>query len=90
MSTTVTIPASDIAIGDAVFEADGYQFAVIAVTRTRGLVELTLASEFSPLLSTRAGIKTRKRPSSLLVVGRGWGWDVAPTLLQLAGAKRPS
>jgi hypothetical protein len=73
------IPASDIAVGDAVVEQDGYLFAVLEITRDRGVLVFRLANDFSPMStwrSTGAGVQMRKRPSTKVAVVRGAGSDV--------------
>jgi hypothetical protein len=75
--------AGDVVVGDAVVEADGYLLAVLDVTRSRGIVTMRLASDFSPMSawrSTGKGIEFRKRVTSKVAIVRGAGWNVVPSL----------
>jgi hypothetical protein len=75
--------AGDVVVGDAVVEADGYLLAVLDVTRSRGIVTMRLASDFSPMSSWRStgkGIEYRKRVTSKVAIVRGAGWNVVPSL----------
>lgn len=82
MSMYEFIAASDIKIGDAIVEADGYLLAVMKIERVKGVLVFTLANDFSPVnawRSTGAGVTMRKRPSSKVATVRGGGSTVVPS-----------
>ena len=73
------VNASDVKIGDAIPEADGYLFAVAAIERTGKLVTFRLVNEFSPERRVREdGLTLRKRASTRMYIVRDGGRDVAP------------
>jgi len=89
MTTIEWIPASDIAIGDAVVEQDGYLLAVTEIAADRGELVFRLANDFSPVAAWRsagAGVRMRKRPSTKVAVVRGGGATVVAWARNLAGS----
>jgi hypothetical protein len=72
----IWVPAADVAVGDAVVEADGYLLAVLEVTRAGNNVTMRLANDFSPMnawRSTGHGLSLRKRSTSKVAISRGAG-----------------
>jgi hypothetical protein len=84
MSTAmIFVPASDLAVGDAVVEADGGLLAVMSIERHGAMVTARLASDFSPVAAWRSngsGVSLRKRASTKVAVMRGEGWQAVPSL----------
>lgn len=89
MSEMIFIPISELAVGDAVVETDGYLLAVISIEREGSMVIARLANDFSPVRAWRSpaaregdGVFLRRRADVKIGVIRGGGGLAVPSANQ--------